>query len=123
MGYERHHAIVVTGPTSTFDNWPGIATVRDHCTTLHKSVSPLVPVQVNSGASFFVAPDGSKEDWDTSDEGDCGREAVLAYLRSFQGDDGGVPYSWVSWVEVQYGDDNGLTKVCASSDDDCGGPA
>lgn len=57
-------------------------------------VSPLCPALTNGYVSFFIAPDGSKEWWDTSDAGDEFREKVRAVL-----DEHGARY-----VEVGFGE-------------------
>ncbi len=111
MGYIRHHTIVVT-------SW------GEHIQPAHAkalglfglgAVSPIIDSDRNDYRSFFVAPDGSKEGWDESDDGDTRRAAFIDWLRAQYYGDGSTS---VSWVEVQYADDERETKVCGSSDDD-----
>ena len=64
-------------------------------------VSLPVDSPVNSYVSFFVAPDGSKEAWAESNEGDANRERFIAYLESRRHPDLSSP---VQWVIVQSGD-------------------
>ena len=106
MGYMRHHAIIVTG------------FFQDEMEGLHKKaeeifegtqVSPLMPSGCNGYLSFFIAPDGSKEGWETSDNGDMNRDSLINYLS-------GLGYC-VDWVEVQYGDDDGNTLIVRDSDE------
>jgi hypothetical protein len=70
--------------------------------------------------TFMIIPDGSKEGWPGSDEGDARREAFLAEVRRraaltlLDEDD-----EWFfDWVEVQYGNDDGITKIVTHSDED-----
>lgn len=55
-----------------------------------------------------VATCGSKEGWDTSDTGDRARAAFTAWLREADHGD---------WVEIQFGDDEGETRIVNHSDD------
>jgi len=75
--------------------------------------------------SFAVFPDGSKEGWPESNEGDTKREMFRAYLNRQRWRDGSSP---LDWAEVQYGDDEGDNKVVAHEaevevSDDYKGPA
>lgn len=98
MGYQRHHAIVVTSwgdehiePAHAF----AIACFRD----THAAVSEITSAGMNDYRSFFVAPDGSKEGWPDSDRADAAREQFVAWLR-----EPGPP--WLDWVEVNFGGDD-----------------
>lgn len=111
MGYERNHAIVITGShaqETTISDAHAFAVSTGAC------VSPLSGEVVNRKQSFCVFPDGSKEGWPESDVGDSQRARIIAWLDSRRYDDGSSP---LSWVEVQYGDDERKTKVTAHSDE------
>lgn len=110
MGYIQHHAIVVTTYDEVRADQARAAAAANRCpvTAAHKS-------GVNSYYTFLVLPDGSKEGWFESDFDDRNRGAFVSWLRSQAFDDGSNPYAW---VEVQYGDDDGVTMVVGSSDDD-----
>lgn len=116
MGYMRHHAIVVTGwrddLLSVRDKVAGIVTATDNCMI---RVTPLTDKATNSYASFLVAPDGSKEGWDTSDAGDEARAEIIKYLDSLRHEDGSTS---VDWVEVQFGDDDRETIIVNHSDEE-----
>jgi hypothetical protein len=82
VGYRRHHAIVVTA-------WgEGIVDARNAIEDLASQtsawvfVSDVTPCAMNGYQSFLIAPDGSKEGWQDSDDGDVARDAIKAYLRS-----------------------------------------
>jgi hypothetical protein len=109
MGYMRHHVIVVTSFSSE-----KLLEARQHavgfCGPL---VSPVVRSDTNGYVSFFVAPDGSKEGWEASDKGDNDRKNFILWLNSKRSEDG---CSYLDWVEVQYGDDEGYTKIIDDSD-------
>lgn len=112
MGYMRHHAVVVT---TTDVNRIGEARTKALSLFEAAQVSPICSPECNGYHSFFVAPDGSKEGWDRSDEGDAARAAFLVWLNGERYDDNSSPFDW---VEVQYGDDDRVTRVVNSSDDD-----
>jgi len=106
MGYIKRHTIVVT------DHGYG-----DHIESAHKealrifgdgSVSEILGPLMNSERSFFIPPDGSKEGWVESDKGDLNRSEMIKYLKSVRYEDGSSP---LSWVEVFFGEDNGLAEI------------
>jgi hypothetical protein len=109
MGYFRHHAIVVT-------SWNEAHIRRAHHEAEQRFqdtaawVSPLSETGVNGYHSFFVAPDGSKEWWPESDQGDKTRAAFLDWLRD---DDG-----YYSYAEIQFGDEGGDDRLLRSSASD-----
>ena len=112
MGYMRHHAIIVTGWNREL-----VLTVREHAVDIfsgHCSVSPIISSHMNGYESFFIAPDGSKEGWTDSNCADTARDVFVAYLNSQRYPDNS---SSLSWVCVQYGDDEGLTAIVADSDE------
>ena len=47
-------------------------------------VTPIMGPFVNQRASFFVAPDGSKEGWDSSDDVDYALERYLDWLTNYR---------------------------------------
>ncbi|AIK69270.1 hypothetical protein PBI_MINERVA_61 [Mycobacterium phage Minerva] len=109
MGYMRHHAIVVTSWDQKL-----LAEAHAKAVELGACVSPLVDGRINMYQSFLVAPDGSKEGWDTSDEGDAQREALVEWLDAQCYDDDST---CLSWVEVQFGDEELHTCIVADSDE------
>lgn len=61
-------------------------------------ISSLVGGQMNGVMSFFIAPDGSKEGWGTSTEGDQARQQFISWVRAHT--------EWVDWVLVEFGQDS-----------------
>ena len=114
MGYMRHHTIVV----SSWDR-EKIENARTKALELFSAlqdgaiVSELTPKATNGFSSFFVAPDGSKEGWDTSDNNDAARKTFTDWLDSNRYVDNSTS---LDWVEVQFGDDDCETKICRDSD-------
>lgn len=111
MGYERHHALIIT-------SWD-----EDHIKAAHDKaqrtfercpVSDVTEGVTNDYRSFAVFPDGSKEGWATSDDGDRERTEYIAWLRTQEYDDGSSP---LSWALVQFGDDDLVSKIVCDSDD------
>ena len=119
MGYMRHHAIIVTADTDR------IRPAFNRAVSLFGGlVSALVPAAVNDYRTFIVAPDGSKEGWDVSDDHDRKRHAFIDWINGQRWADGSTPYKW---AEVQYGDDAGVSYVPRHSElvevsDDYAGP-
>ncbi len=103
MGYMVHHAIIVT---SEFRD--KIMEAHVYAQTVFIEVSMIIRGTANNSCSFFIPPDGSKEGWNESDDGDNRREKFMAYLRAKEG---------LSWVEVQFGDDDGHNHVIRSDAD------
>ena len=122
MGYICHHTIVVT-------SWDEKRLQEAHEQAIKlfsrpridefgkdgSLVSPIIKGVVNGYASFFVAPDGSKEGWATSDNGNEAREQFVTYLRNQAYEDGSTS---LNYAEVQFGDEAGDTCILNSSDDD-----
>lgn len=108
MGYTRHHAIVVTSFSEET-----IAAAHAKAEALKMSVTPIVVTQINAYHSFLIGPDGSKEWWADSDEGDRRRQEYVTWLRAQAYEDGSSP---LAWVEVQYGDGDGVTLIVDHSD-------
>ena len=71
-------------------------------------VSPMVESLINNFCSFFIAPDGSKEGYDASEDGDRIRELVIELIETEKALDGQNP---IRYVEVFYGDDNNEAKI------------
>ena len=103
MGYMRHHAIIVTSW-----NRRSMLEARNKAKKIFPYVSEISPETTNGYYSLFIPPDGSKEGWDESDEGNERRNKFLSWL---------TIYSIFDWVEVQFGDDEGVTRICRHSDE------
>jgi hypothetical protein len=99
MGYIAHNAIVVTS-CGKADIYAAAKKARDLGLTI---VGPPVKEAVNGYRSFLICPDGSKEGWDTSNEGDERRSEWKAWLRASNHD--------AEWCEVRYGYDDGAATV------------
>ena len=108
MSYMRHHAICVTSGIEDIDK------ALDVARGLGCTVAGPVASTTNGYTSFFVAPDGGKEGWATSHEGDCARDALVKWLETQRYEDGSSSFDW---VEVQYGDDADQTLVTRDSDE------
>lgn len=122
MGYMRHHAILVTASQDSGRINTAHAKAVEICGEL---VSPIIKSAINCYGSFFVAPDGSKEGWANSNNGDIRRDAFVEWLNRQRWSDGSTSYSW---AEVQYGDDEGESIITRHSDeitpsDNYSGPA
>lgn len=103
MGYIRHHAIVVT----SYANRTKIAHERAK-EIFGSACSEIVSSPINGYESFFIAPDGSKEGWEESQQGDKARALFIEFLENQKYEDGS---NSISFVELFYGDDNGKSAV------------
>jgi hypothetical protein len=112
MGYMRHHMIVVTG-------WDKKIIWEAHmkaCEIFFQpshggnsvGVTPIMTSPVNHYYTFFVPPDGSKEGWNDSYDGDENRAAFIKWLDQQRYEDGSTS---LNWAEVQYGDDDRDNRV------------
>lgn len=109
MGYMRHHAIIVTSWNAAL-----LLKARHEAKRIFTgSVSEIYPGVTNTEDSFFVPPDGSKEGWDESNQGNKERDEFISWLASQRYEDDSSP---LAWVEVQYGDGDLLTAVIRDSD-------
>jgi hypothetical protein len=105
MGYIRHHAIIVTC-------WSGesLGEARDAALRLGCAVTNIPDEVVNGYVTFAIIPDGSKEGWAESDEGDTRRERFKDWLMVNLYEDGSSRYEW---VEVVYGHDDHTAEVAS----------
>jgi hypothetical protein len=113
MGYRRHHAIIVTG-CDYAQSRTALAAAHKFAQRDGGVVSPIVASRLNGYLSFALFPDGSKEGWNNSNEGDAHRAALIEFMDGFRYADGSSP---LAWVEVQYGDDDGRTCIISHSDE------
>jgi len=108
MGWIRFHGIVVTGQKEdeyTKDRTWNIKRAHEKATELGLLVSNIVDGQTNGYSSIFIAPDGSKEGWNTSDDFDAKREQFKEWLK-------GRGFDWFEYADDT---DNGRLEFTASS--------
>ena len=105
MGYIKHNAIVVT-------SWEDKAIEAAAQTAVALGMSVIGPSEpvTNGYRSILVCPDGSKEGWDTSDEGDERRAQFRKWLEWGNKDE---EYGSFEWVEITYGFDFEDAQVVA----------
>ncbi len=99
MGIIQNHAIIVTGydPARVAEARAVAAKFFDQdWNTGGPIVSNVVGQKINGGASFFVGPDGSKEGWSESEQGDKIRALFIAWLEAQLG--------YLKYVEVSFGE-------------------
>lgn len=121
MGYERNHAIIVSSHfekdiTEALAKAEEIFAIRPwpmHGRPL-MMVSPILQGVVNMCFTFLVGPDGSKEGWAESDEGDKRRAEFIEWLETKRYDDGSTS---LAYVEVQFADEMHRTEIVHHSDE------
>ena len=121
MGYMRHHAIVITGPKKSYHpEFEDLADVHRRILTIAAQegfaflVSGIIEAATNGLGSILIAPDGSKESWQESDNGNRLRDRIIAFLETLRYEDNSTSFDY---VEVQFGDDECETKICRDSDE------
>lgn len=93
MGYHNHHAIVVTAWDEKY-----IKPAHAKAVEIFGSMcSEIVESNTNGYVSFFIAPDGSKEGWQESDDGNDRRDKFKAWIKQHDG--------YLDTVEIYYGGD------------------
>jgi hypothetical protein len=106
----RHHALVVTCNDRKI-----LESIRAKTLELYKLnmeasngsnlVSEIKDSIVNNYASFFIIPDGSKEGYDASDDGDVIREKLIQFIKPLTASES----YHLSYAEISYGADDGNT--------------
>jgi len=121
MGYIKHNAIVITyWDDKKLDN------IRTKCCNIinkefaaeigdldvsvgrdfaSNMVTPILQAKVNSYYTFFIGPDGSKEEWGASDCGDRSREKIVKLLAQ----------TGCDFAEISYGDEAGGARILNES--------
>ena len=103
MGYIRHNAIIATG-------WQNEA-VQALCDFAKSIGTEAISGEemTNGYRTVIITPDGSKEGWETSTNGDARRGRIREWLRN-----AGERGMFFEWCEVAYGNDDGNAQVVAS---------
>ena len=87
MGYMKHDAIIVTTSDCRPGGLPDIEAFRASLPEeFRRLVIGPIPSAINDYVSYAFLPDGSKDGWPTSDEGDAHREAFAALFSHVHGD-------------------------------------
>ena len=113
----KHHSIIVTS-----NDFSTLELVRKEIVFLfgknmearqgEQLISPIIPSLINKFCSFFIAPDGSKEGYDASDDADLIRRKTLDFLNSLSERNG---ENAVRFVEVCYGADDQKAMVLSNN--------
>lgn len=115
MGYIRNETMVVSG-------WDAARVLRAHSAASaifdsHQNgrlVSGLTQHMSNGGAAFFIAPDGSKEGWNTSDVAATSRAEFIEWLKSDESKE-----LYLDWALIVLGGDDHefvVTQSAATAD-------
>lgn len=112
MGYIEHHSIIVCGNKEDVEKAHKKAKkifdkefepeIADHVGS--NLVSEIILSPVNYYHTFFIAPDGSKVGWDTSEYGDKAREKFKRWVKSKSD-------LYVDMVEVEFGGDSNKADI------------
>ena len=104
MGYMRHHSIAV----GSFK----IEVLQE----LHEraleifgpQVTPILTTPINGEAVFFIGPDGSKEGWSESEDGDRKRLFFCKIVESYKYEDGS---NSMKYCEFYWRDDDREAEI------------
>jgi len=110
MGYIKHNAIICTAW-----NKESVIEAKDKAKEIFSSnqegssclVSEIVEYIVNEGYSFFIAPDGSKEGWDDSNNCDTSRKEFTEWLDNSD--------NYCDYIEVRFGGDDDDNKIVSTN--------
>lgn len=100
MGYIKHNAIIITGWD---DDYLEEAHTKAKEIFNDRLVSEIVKGMINGQSSFFIAPDGSKEGWETSQECDEMREKFTEWMKE--------KCRRCNYVEVRFGGDDSQAYI------------
>lgn len=107
MGYLRHECIVVNGDMSA-----DVLKAHECASAIFNRhgigglVGGLTHHAINGGAAFLIAPDGSKEGWTESENGQKARDRFMEFLRS--------DHVCVNWALILIGGDDGEYSILQS---------
>lgn len=91
--------------TSAFNE--EIKEVRKFAELCNLNPTDIMDSPYNGYMTFFIPPDGSKEGWQPSNDGDEERNRFKRFIRK--------RHLYLDWTEISYGGDDGYSKV----EDDC----
>lgn len=109
MGYIKHDTIVVISWDE--DHFAAVhakavellGAISDGTGTVFNYVSNIVDSRMNGQQAFLIAPDGSKEGWNTSDTAEAARAEFVGWLTTQSG-------CYCEALVVRFGgDDDGIT--------------
>lgn len=109
----KHHSIIIT-----VKDFKMAEKIKNEVAFLYKKnmeakngfelISPIIPGLINNYYSFFISPDGSKEGYDLSDDGDKIREKTIQLLNRYLSMD---PTLELNYVELFYGDEDNAPQI------------
>lgn len=74
----------------------------------YQLVSPIVDSLINQFCTFYIVPDGSKEGYDASEDGDIIRRMIIDLISQQKDENGENPFKF---IEVCYGADDGSASI------------
>ncbi|MDX2195794.1 MAG: hypothetical protein NW207_05205 [Cytophagales bacterium] len=109
----KHHTIIVTcqekAETENIRNQiVALYKQKMEVKTGHKLITPIFESLINSFFTFYIIPDGSKEGYDASEDGDILRQEVYSLLLTYKSQH---PHIYIAYAELSYGGDNEAPKI------------
>lgn len=105
MGYFAHEIMAINGNTTEIAVAHGVAVEIFSKIGFEALISPIIPQIIGDNSSFFIAPDGSKEGWAESNEGNVVRQLLVDHLAKTS----------LDWAIVLLGGDDNFFRVELSS--------
>lgn len=99
MGVENHNAVIAT--TWNSSEVERIKAWIETLPTDFASLFAVVPALANCKVTVVMCPDGSKEGWTLSQQGDMLRQQFIEQIKISNYGDGSSPWEW---IEVGYGE-------------------
>lgn len=106
MGYIKHNAVVCTTYSKEYAvqaNKKAKEIFEKYEVGFEKLVSEILEYVINTGYSFFIAPDGSKEGWETSNKCNDARKEFLNWIEESN--------NHCDFIEVTFGGDDKFSEI------------
>jgi hypothetical protein len=104
MSYVIHNPIVVISNIEKYIN-KAHEKAKD---IFGKYVTEIILSNINSCRSFMIPPDGSKEGWPESDEGDQRRDKFIEWIESQKYEDDS---NSITYIEVDYNEKESTCNI------------
>ncbi len=109
----KHHTIAITSNDKS-----QLDALRNKLISIYKDkmeakkgsqiISPIIESLINSFCTFYIVPDGSKEGYDASEDGDTVRKSICELIETYKQPDGENIFRY---IEVSYGADDATAAI------------
>lgn len=109
----KHHTIAITSNDKV-----QLEALRNRVLSIYKEkmeakkgnqiVSPIFESLINSFCTFYIIPDGSKEGYDASEDGDTVRKSIVELINSYNQ---AGRENIFRFIEISYGEDASAPQI------------